>query len=91
MDHEITLKQIEEFKQFLMGNAPESMTLSKRDQPKLTADRANCVIWYLQGHLRVLPDNYEMCDVCGELYDANCSGHLGRLEEGTYCDNCNGD
>ena len=87
----ITLEQIEDLKAFLMGNPHGGLLMSRGHQPRLRQNAANGVIWYLQEVLRVLPDRYEMCDACGELYDQHASGHLGRKEIGTYCDNCDGD
>jgi len=70
----ITLAQIQGFMTMLTGGElPDGMTMT--DQPALTPHAAFSVIWYLQEHLRVLPDNIEMCAVCGELFDADCEGH----------------
>ena len=55
------------------GDLPEGMTMA--DQPALTPREAFSVIWYLQEHLRVLPDNIEMCAVCDTLFDFDCDGH----------------
>ncbi len=71
----ITLEQIQEFMTMLTGgDLPDGMTLA--DQPALTPRAAFSVIWFLQEHLRVLPDHIEQCCVCGELFDADCDGHI---------------
>ena len=42
--------------------------------PKMTQREAFTVVYYLQEFLRVLPDHYEQCNACGELYDSECGG-----------------
>jgi hypothetical protein len=69
----ITIEQVQEFMAMLTGGElPEGMTMA--DQPDLSPAQAFSVIWYLQEHLRVLPDNIEMCAVCGELFDSHRDG-----------------
>jgi len=69
-----TIEDLQELMTMLTGGElPEGMTMA--DQPALTPRQAFSVIWYLQEHLRVLPDNIEMCAVCGDLFDADRSGH----------------
>lgn len=80
----ISLKQTEEFYEFLQGNLPEGIYMKPR--PKLSQRRAFDVIWYLQEHLRLIPSNYERCCSCGDLYDSDNSG--GHKKDRCYCDNC---
>lgn len=88
----ITLDDIVDLQSFLMGHPAKrhGLQMSATCQPKLTQLKANTVIWYLQEVLRVIPDKYEMCDECGEVYDKDGSGHLGTKQKGTYCDDCDG-
>ena len=60
---------IDEFYRFLQGETPEGMQCGKGGQPKLSEKKAFSIIWYLQEHMRILPDNIERCDICGELFD----------------------
>ena len=70
----LTLESVEELMEMLTGgDLPDGMTMN--DQPKLSRDSAFSVVWYLQEHLRIIPDNYELCVVCGELYDSYRGGH----------------
>ena len=70
----ITLEKTDELMDMLTGESlPYDMLMS--DQPQLTRARAFSVIWYLQEHLHIIPDHYEMC-TCGNLFDAHCSGHV---------------
>ena len=72
---DITVEQINEFMDFLTGNKlPEGFTFQQA--PKLTRKQAFSVVYYLQERLRLIPDNIEMCQVCGELFDADCDGFI---------------
>ena len=68
-------ERINEFYEYLMGSKlPEGMECRK---PRLGADLAFTVIWFLQEHMHILPDNIEQCDKCKELYDSDSEGcHL---------------
>jgi len=48
---------IDEFYRFLQGETPEGMQCGKGGQPKLSEKKAFSIIWYLQEHMRILPDN----------------------------------
>ena len=70
--------------------------------PKLSANKAFSVIWFLQEVLRCLPDTIEQCDGCKELFDTDRGGIIiddqwkhvksgravGRKYWGKYCDGC---
>ena len=92
--------KIDEFYKFLKGEElPEGMSIKT---PKLSPDLAFTVIWFLQEHLQVLPDNIEQCDGCKELFDTESSGcHLddnyvntntgkiiAKKHQGNWCDGC---
>lgn len=67
--------QVQEFMNMLTGeDLPEGMRMN--NQPKLNNESAFSIVWYLQEHLHLLPDNYEMCKVCKEIYDAHGGGHI---------------
>ena len=71
----ITVEQIQEFMDFLTGNKlPEGFTFQQA--PKLTRKQAFSVVYYLQEALAVIPDNIEMCQVCGELFDYDSDGFI---------------
>ena len=72
-----------------------------KSRPKLSANKAWSLIWFLQEVVRCLPDHIERCDVCGGLYDSDkegyhlddqCEAHgkvLMRKDWGFYCsDEC---
>jgi len=71
----VKLEEVEEFMNMLTGESlPEGMLMT--NQPKLTRGAAFSVIWFLQEHLRVLPDRFEMCDVCKGLFDTHLGGFI---------------
>lgn len=77
---EITLEDVIEFYDFLQGELPKGMTIPKAEIPKLNSKKAFNVIWYLQEHLRVLPDHYEQCDNCDSLFDDYSEGFYHDYE-----------
>jgi len=96
--NKITLEQVRELHQFLQGVVPKEVQLA--NPPKLTPEKAFDVIWFLQEHLGVLPDNFEMCQVCHEIFDQHSEGWvlddqyglegktLPKKYWGIYCDIC---
>lgn len=75
----VTLEQVEELMNMLTGEGlPEGMVMA--EQPDLSCAQAFSVVWFLQEHLTVLPDHFEMCSVCSELFDTR---HGGFTVDGT--------
>lgn len=71
----ITLEQVQEFHSWLQGKSyPNGIEFAH--SLKLTPGEAFSVIYYLQEELGILPDNYEMCQECKDIYDG--------YNEGTY-------
>lgn len=69
----ITLEQAQEFMDFLTGDAiPEGFTF--QHPPTLTQVQAFSVVYYLQEYLDVMPDTFEMCQVCKSLFDTTEGG-----------------
>lgn len=88
--NKLTLESVNELYLFLQGYAPEGVSVS--ELPNLSPNEAFSVIWFLQGHLRVIPDHLEQCDKCNELYDSRGEGEY-RVDEhdfvtGRRCDDC---
>ncbi len=75
------LERVQQFHEFLQGRLPEGVTV--RNPPKMTADDAFSVIWFLQEVSGLIPDSIEMCDYCGTLFDSYKEGHIG--EDKNYC------
>ena len=79
---------VDEFYRFLQGECPEGITVGIQRQPKLTQKKAFTIIWYLQEHLRILPDNIERCDNCGELFDTHSDGIYWESKGKHFCGGC---
>lgn len=68
-----TLEKVQEFYNWLQGESrPDGIEFT--NSPKLTPEEAFCVIYYLQEELWVLPDKYEMCRECKDIYDSENEG-----------------
>ena len=84
------LDRTEELFRFLQGEVPEGYKIPPEDAPKLTAEQAWTVIWYLANQYWQVTDHIEQCDVCGNLYDSDCEGDC--LDYGdvpyAFCDSC---
>lgn len=79
---------VDEFYRFLQGGCPNGMEIGTHSQPRLSQKKAFTIIWYLQEHLRVLPDHIERCDTCGELYDSHSAGIYWESRGKFFCDGC---
>ncbi len=84
------LERTEELFQFLQGNIPDGYKIKRQHQPKLTADQAWTVIWYLGNQYWQVTDRIERCCVCGDLYDANSEGDCLDFGKAPYhfCGSC---
>ena len=84
--HKDDQEWIEEFYEFLQGNPPASIQCES--QPKLTQEQAFNVIWYLQEHFPIIPDHYERCGVCGDIYNEHEEGAWSDVTGQGYCFDC---
>ena len=80
----------EELYQFLQGNVPEGYKIAESAVPKLTADQAWTVIWFLGNLYWQVTDHIERCGVCGELYDTWAEGTCLDYGDAPYhfCEEC---
>ena len=79
----ISIEQVEELYQFLQGEIPKGIICKS---PHLSQRKAFTIIWFLQEHLRIIPDVFERCVRCGELFDSSREG--GQRNKRIYCDYC---
>ncbi len=98
MENEITLLRnnnhrewsdkewIDEFYLFLQGDVPDGIEI--RNPVKLSPKKAMSIIWYLQEHFSILPDNIEQCSVCKDLYDSQATGYHSEIKDKLYCGIC---
>jgi len=80
----ITIDQVKQFFEYLQGEIPEGFVGVK--SPKLSPKMAFNIIYILQEELKLLPDHYELCCQCHQLYDGWREGKIirGRF----YCECC---
>jgi formylmethanofuran dehydrogenase subunit E len=83
------IEKVREFYRFLTGEeTPEKISIVKGYKPKMSEKKAFSIIWYLQEHLSIFPDNIERCDICGELFDTNSEGIYWETKGKNYCGAC---
>ena len=80
--HTDELKRVQQFHEFLQGRLPNGVTVVG-NPPRMTADDAFSVIWFLQEVSGLISDSIEMCAYCGTLFDSHKEGHIG--EEKNHC------
>ena len=81
-------EQVERLMEFLQGEVPERWNIEH--MPKLSADQAWSVVYYLQEGPRLLCDAVERCDVCGMVYNTDQEGCCLDFGDPPYhvCDGC---
>jgi len=90
--------KIEELYNYLRGiSLPDGVGVK---MPKLSDKMAFTVIWLLQEHFHILPDNIEKCRGCRELFDSDSEGYcltdeytlngkpLPQKYRGQWCNAC---
>ena len=77
------LDRVQQFHEFLQGRLPDGVSVT--NPPRMTAEDAFEVIWFLQEVAGLITDSIEMCAYCGTLFDSNREGHLGDTADENYC------
>lgn len=82
------LDKTKELFALLQGECPEDCTI--QHMPKLTADQAWTVIWWLGNQYWQPTDAVERCCVCGDLYHSWQEGECMDYGNAPYhfCDTC---
>ena len=78
-----TTEKVQEFYDFLKGIVPEGY---KVEAPKLDSETAFSIIWMLQEGYGAIPDDFEVCEECGFIYNSGSEG--ARVYCKNYCDTC---
>ena len=86
-ENDTDLEWINEFFQFLQGDVPESLHIGKHKISKLTPKKAFSIIYYLQEHLPVFPDNIEICSNCKDLFYTNYGFYCEKRKK-WFCAAC---
>jgi hypothetical protein len=79
------MERLEMFYQYLQGNVPDEVGCKS---PKLTSKKAYEIIWFLQEISHFIPDKYERCDTCGDLFNAEAEGNHCEKYYKTHCGSC---
>ena len=82
---EITQDQIEQFYEFLQGEVPQGLNMKR--PPHLSGQMAFRIIYYLQEIMGILPDKFERCKTCGNIFNTETEGNPETL----HCDYCRRD
>lgn len=78
---QMNLEEVQKLYEFLQGKEMKSYTF--REQPRLSPEAAFAVIYFLQEEFGVIPDYYEVCENCGNIYDSYDSNTVGLCD---YCE-----
>jgi hypothetical protein len=81
----IPIEKVEELYLFLQGNLPECIHMKR--PPRLSKVMAFRIIWFLQEQTHVLPDKFERCRTCGNIFNSESEGD----RELSHCDWCRRD
>lgn len=66
---------IEELVDMLTGKSlPEGVFIS--NSLNLSRKQASSVVWFLQEHMKILPSNFEFCNICESIFDTHCDGYI---------------
>ena len=68
----MSLEQAQELYDFLKGKTPEGFQLN--EQPQLSSEMAFSIIYVLQEKFNLIPDHFERCEKCDEVFDMECGG-----------------
>jgi len=82
----VTIERVEELMAFLQGQEIDGITC--RWMPRLSSRAAFSVIYFLQEHMDLLPDHFEVCVRCRDLFDTEREGRFVERTGRHYCDGC---
>jgi hypothetical protein len=82
----MTLDEAREFITFLRGKGPDGFRLP--DRPRLGKRAAFTVLYVLQERFRLIPDTYEECAACTELFDTTEEGGYDEKQNKHFCESC---
>lgn len=82
----VTLDRAQELYDFLQG--ADIAGIRPAGRPRLSRAAAYAVIYVLQEHMNLLPDHFEKCCRCGEMYDDHHGGKYAEKTGRHYCNDC---
>ncbi len=79
--------RIQELYKFLTaGIVPTGVTLGR--WRNLSPSAAGSLIWFLQEITEVLPDHFDQCASCKDVFDSHCEGGYDEKQGRSYCGSC---
>jgi len=72
------------FNYLVHGTLPKGVRCKK---PKMSAAQAKDVLWFLSVVTRLIPDNFYVCDICGEVSNDDYGRYFG-INGKFYCEGC---
>jgi hypothetical protein len=82
---------VEKLNEFLVyltrGKLPVGV---KCKSPKVSLDMAGNIIWFLSEVLKIIPDTYEICDICEDIYNSDMMSYY-ETNGKHYCSSCEDD
>lgn len=82
----MNLEQLQEFFRFLMKNEqPDEWCMTPH--PEMDERQAFGIIYFLQERLHIIPDNFELCADCLELFDDHHGG-TRQVDGAQVCADC---
>ena len=82
----MTIEEAREFHTFLRGTGPKGFRL--RERPRLGKQAAFSVLYVLQEKFRLIPDTFEQCDFCLDLFDSAVDGSYDDKTGKHLCVSC---
>ncbi len=82
------IEKVKELYDFLTGGTPEGMFFNKTSKPKMSHKKAFAVIYYLQEHLNIIPDYFELCWNCRDIFNTETDGIYWKSKGRYYCGGC---
>jgi len=78
-------EKLNEFLQYITtGKLPVGVHCKS---PKISSEMAKSVIWFLQEVIKIIPDEYEVCAGCGDIYNS-AWGKYFETNGKFYCESC---
>lgn len=83
-NNEVTIEQVQKLLDWLVsGEVPDGWFFLSRQRAPMSYAEAYQIIHALQVNLHLIPDGYELCAWCGNIYDSAMEGEFS-VDAGSY-------
>jgi hypothetical protein len=80
--NELTIEQVQEFYDYLKGEfMPNEFIIESQ---KLSKNKAQSILYILQEYFHIMPNTFEICENCDNLFDTGNEGFCHDCED---CEN----